>query len=259
MTGILKIGKHLLFRKDFSKSTSLHKSDMGTLYDFKFNDLDGKEVDFRQYYGNISLVINTACLCGLTKDSFGVLQRLYSTYNDKGFTVLAFPSDEFSQEYSTDDEIKKGAKFFKLTFPFFTRSRINGSETNPVYKFLKGCFPGDITWNFSSKFIIDADGVPVKRFEKESWDDIEKYIVQIISEKDSKDSKKNNSLKRDNKENQETKDSKEKEKENKENEKDKLNSNVKDENKSSNNKEEQQGDKKDQKDNEKTDNKNDKK
>jgi len=209
MTGILKIGKHLLFRRDFSKSKSLHKSDMGTLYDFKFNDLDGNEVDFRQYYGNISLVINTACLCGLTKDSYAVLQRLYSTYKDKGFTVLAFPSDEFSQEYSTDLEIKKGAKFYKLTFPMFTRSRINGDKTNIVYKFLKDCFPGDITWNFSSKFMIDADGIPVKRFEKESWDDIEKFIIQQIADRDSKkDEKKNDSLGKDDKAKTDEKDSK---------------------------------------------------
>jgi len=202
MTGILKIGKHLLFRPDFSKSKSLHKLDMGSFYDFKFNDLDGKEVDFRQYYGNISLVINTACLCGLTKDSYAVLQRLYSTYQDKGFTVLAFPSDEFSQEYSTDLEIKKGAKFYKLTFPMFTRSRINGDKTNIVYKFLKTCFPGDITWNFSSKFIINADGAPIKRFEKESWDDIEKYILQQISERDNKkDENKKNTAEKIDKEN----------------------------------------------------------
>jgi len=201
MSGILKIGKHLLFRGDFSKSKSLHKEDMGTLYDFKMNDLDGQEVDFRQYYGNVSLVINTACLCGLTKDSYAVLQRLYATYQDKGFTVLAFPSDEFSQEYSTDLEIKKGAKFYKLTFPMFTRTRINGDKTNVVYKFLKTCFPGDITWNFSSKFIINGDGVPVKRFEKESWDDIEKYIVQQIAERDSKkdDNKKNTAEKKNDK------------------------------------------------------------
>jgi len=208
MSGILKIGKHLLFRRDFSKSRSLHKSDMGSLYDFKFTDLDGQEVDFRQYYGNISLVINTACLCGLTKDSYAVLQRLYSAYQDKGFTVLAFPSDEFSQEYSTDLEIKQGAKFYKLTFPMFTRTRINGDKTNVVYKFLKTCFPGDITWNFSSKFIIDADGVPVKRFEKETWDDIEKYIVQQIADRDSKkeDDKKNNVEKKDDKKDQQEKD-----------------------------------------------------
>lgn len=40
---------------------------------------------------------------------------------------------------------------------------VNGKNTHQAYQFLKGVFPGDITWNFASKFIVDRNGVPVRR------------------------------------------------------------------------------------------------
>eukprot|EP00051_Salpingoeca_urceolata_P026464 m.477398 g.477398 ORF g.477398 m.477398 type:complete len:73 (-) comp20830_c0_seq1:504-722(-) len=44
---------------------------------------------------------------------------------------------------------------------------VNGSDTHPVYAFLKsrlkGAFGNFIKWNFT-KFLCDSDGRPVKRF-----------------------------------------------------------------------------------------------
>ena len=48
----------------------------------------------------------------------------------------------------------------------FSKINVNGNDAHPLYKYLKskqhGTFGDFIKWNFS-KFLIDADGIPVKR------------------------------------------------------------------------------------------------
>jgi glutathione peroxidase-family protein len=36
---------------------------------------------------------------------------------------------------------------------------VNGAKTSPVWAFLKEKFPGDVSWNFAAKFIIDKVGL----------------------------------------------------------------------------------------------------
>jgi glutathione peroxidase len=40
---------------------------------------------------------------------------------------------------------------------------VNGANTSPVWKWLKEQQPGDVSWNFAAKFIIDKDGNVVER------------------------------------------------------------------------------------------------
>ncbi|MGE3191406.1 MAG: hypothetical protein AB7N90_17105, partial [Vicinamibacterales bacterium] len=49
-----------------------------------------------RYDGRVSLVVNIASACGLAPQLTG-LERLYQRYRDRGFVVLAFPSDDFWQ------------------------------------------------------------------------------------------------------------------------------------------------------------------
>lgn len=57
---------------------------------------------------------------------------------------------------------------------------MNGDDSHSVYKFLRACYPGDITWNFSSKFLINRVGAVVARFELEGWHAIEDAIVALL-------------------------------------------------------------------------------
>ena len=40
---------------------------------------------------------------------------------------------------------------------------VNGKNTHPVWAFLKAAQPGDVSWNFAAKFIIDKEGNVVER------------------------------------------------------------------------------------------------
>jgi glutathione peroxidase-family protein len=102
---------------------------------------------------------------------------------------MAFPCNQFGkQEPKPEAEIKTFVESkFNVKFPMFAKIDVNGAKTHPIYTFLKGCFPGDLTWNFSSKFLVDRNGIPVARFEKESWADVESAIVEKLKEKPSDD------------------------------------------------------------------------
>ena len=50
----------------------------GTIYDFKIQSIDGKEIDFAQYKGKTLLIVNTASECGYTPQ-YADLQELHQS------------------------------------------------------------------------------------------------------------------------------------------------------------------------------------
>lgn len=139
-----------------------------TFYDFSARSLQGKELAMESYRGKVVLVVNTASKCGLTPQYEG-LEKLYKEYRDKGLVILGFPCNQFGkQEPGTEKEISEGCLInYGVSFPMFSKIDVNGAGAHPIYKYLKKALPGfpgnNIKWNFS-KFIIDRNGKPVKRF-----------------------------------------------------------------------------------------------
>jgi glutathione peroxidase len=133
-----------------------------------FNDASGKSTSLADYKGKVVLVVNVASKCGLTPQYEG-LQALQKQYEEKGFTVLAFPCNDFKgQEPGTIAEIQEFCKTkYDVTFPIMDKISVKGEEQHPLYKELtgeRGAFPGDVKWNFG-KFLIGRNGKPIARFE----------------------------------------------------------------------------------------------
>jgi glutathione peroxidase len=137
-------------------------------YDLSAQTPQGRTVNMGDYRGKVVLVVNTATQCGLTPQ-FAGLERLHQQYKDAGLVVLGFPCNQFgSQEPLSDGEMEQTCLVnHGVTFPLFAKSDVNGPETNPVFRYLKrrlgGWFGSRIKWNFT-KFLIDRQGRPVKRF-----------------------------------------------------------------------------------------------
>lgn len=138
-----------------------------SFFDFSANDIRGKKIYFSQYRGKVVLVVNTASECGFTpqlKD----LEEIHKKYSAKGFTVLAFPSNDFKQEKGSREEVQKFAQEnYHITFPIFDKGGVTGKEQQPVFKFLTEQKPGilfkDVRWNFE-KFLIGRDGKVIERW-----------------------------------------------------------------------------------------------
>jgi glutathione peroxidase len=118
---------------------------------------------------NAYLVVNVACKCGLTNQSYKEMQELYEKYNGD-LEILAFPCNNFAgQEPGTNAEIVEFARKKGATFPIFGKIECeSGEATVPLYKFLRSSLDNwiwgqGLKWNFT-KFLCDKDGKPVKRY-----------------------------------------------------------------------------------------------
>ena len=154
-------------------------------YGFKARSLQGGEIDFSAYQGQVVVVVNTASKCGFTPQYEG-LEKLYAQYKERGLVILGFPCNQFgNQEPGSEGEIQEGCLVnYGVTFPLFGKVDVNGSEAHPVFQFLKKKLPGllgsKIKWNFT-KFLIDRDGNPVKRFAPVTKPEkMEKEILKLL-------------------------------------------------------------------------------
>lgn len=159
---------------------------MTQFYTFTAKTLGNKEISMDTYRGRVVLVVNTASKCGLTPQYKG-LQQLYDKYKDRGFEILGFPCNQFAnQEPGGEESIKQTCYInYGVTFPMFAKIDVNGDNAHPIFKYLKKELPGllvpHIKWNFT-KFLIDREGNPVKRFApKDSPDSIETHIEKLLA------------------------------------------------------------------------------
>ena len=139
------------------------------IFNFSCKDVDGNEKNLSELQGKVTLVVNTASKCGFTPQYKG-LEDLYQKYKDQGLEVLGFPCNQFgNQEPGSNNEIEEFCTLnYGVTFPMFSKVDVNGDSADPLFKFLtsnkKGLLGSSkIKWNFT-KFLVDKDGNPVKRF-----------------------------------------------------------------------------------------------
>jgi glutathione peroxidase len=141
---------------------------MNKLYDYIVTDINGQELSLETYRDKILLIVNTASKCGFTPQYAG-LEKLYQTYHDQGLVVLGFPCNQFANQEPGDPEsIKQGCLLnYGVTFPMNSKVDVNGKDAHPLFTYLKDTLPGKlgkrIPWNFT-KFLVDHEGVPYKRF-----------------------------------------------------------------------------------------------
>ena len=139
------------------------------IYEFTVATIDGKQLSLSNYKGKVLLIVNTASYCGFTPQ-YKQLQELYCKYNQYDFHVLVFPCNQFArQEPDENHYIEQSCRLnYGTTFPMFAKVDVNGDKTEQLFAYLKSTRPGlfgsqAIKWNFT-KFLIDATGVPVKRY-----------------------------------------------------------------------------------------------
>ena len=129
----------------------------------RYTSLQGKPVDLCAYANRPILVVNTASRCGYTPQ-FEKLEALNRRYGGRGLVVIGFPSNDFSQELATNEEI---AQFCKLTyfveFPMIAKGSVTGPEANGFYRKLAAASGESPRWNFH-KYLIAPDGRTVYSF-----------------------------------------------------------------------------------------------
>lgn len=145
------------------------QSPMTTLHSFSAKSLQGENVDLSRYTNQVLLIVNVASECGFTPQYAG-LEALHRSYQDRGFSVLAFPCNQFGrQEPGSPEQIAAFCSAnYGISFPLFEKIEVNGPQAHPLYGWLKNEKAGvlgsqAIKWNFT-KFLLGRDGRVIKRY-----------------------------------------------------------------------------------------------
>uniref|UniRef100_K3WJA0 Glutathione peroxidase n=1 Tax=Globisporangium ultimum (strain ATCC 200006 / CBS 805.95 / DAOM BR144) TaxID=431595 RepID=K3WJA0_GLOUD len=143
-----------------------------SFYSLTDADASGKRFLMEDLVGSVVLVVNVASKDPQAPLQYPELVTIADKYHDDGFTVLAFPSDQFGgdgQEFDTDGEILSYlVQAYKVNFPIMTKRDVNGLDARDAFLYLNAHLPGSFgpftEWNFT-KFLIDRHGKPFKRYE----------------------------------------------------------------------------------------------
>lgn len=126
---------------------------MDNVYSIKIKSLNGQEDFLSQYNGKITLMVNISSKFGYkpqcsplwsyvrTSRNLWELQKVHDEFKDRGFSVIAFPCNQFGKmEPGSNEEIDN---FIKINYPFVTfpiseKVEVNGKNEHEVFSFLKG-------------------------------------------------------------------------------------------------------------------------
>ena len=115
------------------------------------------------------------------------MRTLQDSFGPRGFTVLAFPCNQFgAQEPGTHAEILEFATSrYSVNFPLFEKVEVNGAGACELYRMLKAARPDDdgkhdIAWNFT-KFLVDGNGQVIARYAPTATpEDIGQALAKLL-------------------------------------------------------------------------------
>ena len=122
----------------------------------------GTPQQLNEWAGKVLLIVNVASRCGFTRQYTG-LQALQETYGGQGFSVLAFPCNDFgAQEPGSVEEIQQFCSTtYGVNFPIYAKVAISAA---PFDTLVQAEPAGPVAWNFE-KFLVGKDGTVIARFK----------------------------------------------------------------------------------------------
>ena len=112
--------------------------------------------------GQVRLIVNVASRCGFTRQ-YASLQTLQEGYGSQGFSVLAFPCNDFgAQEPGSVEEIQQFCSTtYGVNFPIYAKVAISAAPFDTLVQTEPA---GPVAWNFE-KFLVGKNGTVVARFK----------------------------------------------------------------------------------------------
>lgn len=154
-----------------------------SIRDIPLTTIDGDTTTIAELGDKAVMVVNVASRCGNTPQ-YEKLEELQKQYEERGFTVLGFPCNQFmGQEPGSAEEIKEFCSTtYGVTFPLMEKTRVNGWHKHPLYAQLTQVpdaegHAGRVKWNFE-KFLIAPDGT-VSRFRPSTQPD-DPAVIEAI-------------------------------------------------------------------------------
>lgn len=168
----------ILFMFSFFNKAMTESS--GVAYDYRFDGINGNQIELSDFRNKVIVVVNVASRCGYTPQ-YKDLQTLYDNYKDRNLIIIGVPTNNFKQEPGTNDQIKDFCETnFGITFPMTEKINVIGNNSHPFYKWAKEDFGiGAIPkWNFH-KIVIGKNGKVVDTFASFTKPTSKKFVKLI--------------------------------------------------------------------------------
>ena len=134
-----------------------------SIHQFTVKNLANQDISLSQYKGKVLMIVNTASKCGFTPQ-LEELEKLYETYHEQGFEILAFPSNDFGgQEPLKGEAIENFCQVnYGVSFTIFEKTKVKGEQASELYQFLadkkqNGAVQSVPKWNFH-KYLVNKKG-----------------------------------------------------------------------------------------------------
>ena len=108
--------------------------------------------------------------------------QIQTKFQNRRFSVIAFPTNDYHQELSSNEEIRNflNENHPDLNFPIMGLSQL---DENPVYQQLRQQLPNDHVKHNFFKYLVDRNGKAIKMFHKKQdpitfVDEIERLLDQ---------------------------------------------------------------------------------
>ena len=154
-----------------------------SIYDISLKDINGAQIDIKQFKGKFILFVNVASKCGFTKQ-YADLEKLYQTYNDD-LVIIGLPCNQFGgQEPGNAEEIQKFCtQNFGVSFILSEKIDVKGDDIHPIYSWLtdkkkNGNISSSVKWNFQ-KYFVDRNGELINYFYS-TTSPLSKKITSLI-------------------------------------------------------------------------------
>ena len=149
-------------------------------YNFKFNGIDGNQINLADYQNKVLVVVNVASRCGFTPQ-YSDLQKVWEDYKDKNVIMIGVPTNNFKQEPGSNKEIKDFCETnFNINFPMTEKIDVIGKNAHPFFKWARENYGNGAVpkWNFH-KIIIGKDGKVANTFSSITRPSSEKFRKAI--------------------------------------------------------------------------------
>lgn len=156
-----------------------------SIYDINVKSWDGQEDFLAQFKGKVSLLINTTADCG-NAPQFAIIEKLYQEYKDRGFEVIAVPTNQYCGPKvtygkwevgisSAEDSKNFAEEEYGTTYPFSEllvskpgpgapKGLAEGEVPHELFEELVGQTQDNLMFGNFEKFLINRDGLVVKRY-----------------------------------------------------------------------------------------------
>uniref|UniRef100_A0A7R9Z229 ShKT domain-containing protein n=1 Tax=Pseudictyota dubia TaxID=2749911 RepID=A0A7R9Z229_9STRA len=152
-------------------------------FDLSAEDAHGNVIEFDDFEGYVTLVVNCAKICGATEHFYKALDHIHDVW-PYTVEILAFPfwKKDTNETPETCPSLREAELSKDRKIHVMKEVELKGPNMHPVYKFFKNKFNQEVDDSYSTFFLVNPDGNLVEAHFGTHPTAIKQYIQKHLKE-----------------------------------------------------------------------------